>query len=538
MSAFRNLPFYPWLLGVYPILYLYVENLGLVVDSEAIFSILLMLVGTTIVFLLLRIHFRNIQLAAFATALCSVAFSLSGHIYVLLFLPRSLGIWTMMVLLVLASLLFALRKIRSQAFFARSTAPFNLVALVLFAIQCFGLAVGLGKMSRYATLFAEISPDIATRQATPKALDSATKPDIYYIIPDGYPSDRWLESRMEYDNSAFSSALELRGFTVVEHAQSNYGITLLAMASVLNMQFYDSNPSPYGDLDYIRLEIANSRVARNLVEMGYSYVQLLSGFLIPSTMADINREFTPLGPIDIEVDIHALSGGIFDKSESRHLQSLSADHILRQSFFRLYVDTTLLRLARSQLDKILQRAMHAPYDSNAPERFLAATAEVEKIASMPEATFTIIHLLKPHNPVVFNERGDILHPRFKPTRDEFISEFGFTNSRFLQMIDSILAASENPPIIILQADHGSLLGQGNAADGRSTLFDIYAVYLIPPVYAIDFPSPFTTINVFPVILNGVFGTAYELEADKLFELTKKYEAPFAQVEVTRDFLNG
>ena len=29
--------------------------------------------------------------------------------------------------------------------------------------------------------------------------DSASRPDIYYIIPDSYPSDAWLKEVMDFD---------------------------------------------------------------------------------------------------------------------------------------------------------------------------------------------------------------------------------------------------------------------------------------------------------------------------------------------------
>ena len=74
---------------------------------------------------------------------------------------------------------------------------------------------------------------------------------------------------MNYDNSEFSKALEDRGFTVVGHAQANYGATLLSLASIFNMQYYSSNPSTIGDLEYLRSSISNSEIARELQRHGY-----------------------------------------------------------------------------------------------------------------------------------------------------------------------------------------------------------------------------------------------------------------------------
>ena len=41
-----------------------------------------------------------------------------------------------------------------------------------------------------------------------KENDSPALPDIYYIIPDGYPSDASLQSAMNFDNSGVHRRLE------------------------------------------------------------------------------------------------------------------------------------------------------------------------------------------------------------------------------------------------------------------------------------------------------------------------------------------
>ena len=58
--------------------------------------------------------------------------------------------------------------------------------------------------------------------------------------------------------------------------------------------------------------------------------------------------------------------------------------------------TTLLRVVKSQLDKLFHTDEFMPYHVYAGERFLATVDDVESFASLPEATFAIVHLLKPH----------------------------------------------------------------------------------------------------------------------------------------------
>ena len=506
------------------------------IDSEVIPSILLMLSGTGIVFYIFNRMVRSRQLAAFMTSVCSLVFSLSGHIYLLVFIPKSLGIWTMMVLAGLAYVIFALRKMRSQELFAKATPSFNLIALALLALQLASLIGARVETSKFVQIYADNIPNISPGKNAPKVMDSDTRPDIYFIVPDGYPSDAWLKSTENYDNAEFTRALEDRGFQLVGHAQSNYMTTVTSMTSVLNMQYYRSNPSPYSDRDYLKLEGANSKVARFLADMGYTYIQLLSGSFFPSPMADIVRDFTTQGTIDIEVDIKTISEGLFSGALPNLADVALIERSFKRSFYMAYLDTTLLRLARSRLGKFLQNSRGLPFEASAPVRFLETIDEVVRISEMPEATFTIVHLLKPHAPVMFNESGELIPWIPRPNPEDFFAELRFVNSRFLHLIDSILAQSKHPPIIIFQADHGSVLGRG-VEGSRLTFFDIYAAYFLPAQFSVEFPKPYTAVNTFRLVFNSVFGSEYELLTDKLFEQPRHYKALFQQVDVTDEFLN-
>ena len=104
----------------------------------------------------------------------------------------------------------------------------------------------------------------------------------------------------------------------------------------------------------------------------------------------------------------------------------------------------MLRLARSRLEKIMNRNDGEPLPAFGPERFLATADEVTSIASMPEATFALVHFIKPHLPTVFDENGNFQEPNLAPNHEEYFADFRFLNSRFLQMIDEILRQFAKP----------------------------------------------------------------------------------------------
>jgi hypothetical protein len=62
-------------------------------------------------------------------------------------------------------------------------------------------------------------------------------PDIYLIIADEYAGKKELEDYFHYDNSSFYTALQQRGFHVVEQPSSNYNFTPFSVASTLNFSY-------------------------------------------------------------------------------------------------------------------------------------------------------------------------------------------------------------------------------------------------------------------------------------------------------------
>ena len=536
LSLILGQPFYLWLLGIYPILHLYSVNLGLIIEHEVLASLAAMFVASTIAFLLTNLILGDRHKAAFLLSIASICFSFSGHLYTQLFVSKSLFVWTLMISALAILVMGLIVRTKKRKFFVSATLPLNLVSLALLANPGITIISGHIYMSSFARISAANVSSTAVQESTPKVTDSATHPDIYYIIPDSYPSDAWLEEAMGYDNSAFTQALRDRGFIVAEQAHSNYGSTFTSLAATLNMRYFDSNSSPLNDLDFLRQAIAESEVAKLLKQLGYTYIHVLSGLLLPSSIADINRDYTPAGPIDIAIDDSDFDAAILFHEKAGISRVLDRGFLYKQSFLSLYHDTTLLRLVKSQLDKIFFTDEFMPYHVYAAERFLDTVADVETFAAMPEATFAIVHLLKPHEPIVFAENGDKIRAITIPSPAEHIDELRYVNSRFLQMIDTILENSQNEPVIIFQADHGSTHGHASFGD-RYVHFDAYAAYYLPDGHSLDIPQPYTFINSFPLILNEVFATDFALQDDRLMEHLLGYDAPFLLGDVTDEFLH-
>lgn len=268
------------------------------------------------------------------------------------------------------------------------------------------------------------------------------------------------------------------------------------------------------------------------LQLGYTNVQLLSGYLLPSALADINRDFTPSGPVDVAVSENELAAVLLDSTLSPK-SGIDLRVFYRQSLVPQYIETTLLKPVAREIYNLLQRDQFASYDLLAPERFLDTLVELESIADMPEATFTLVHLLKPHLPVAFDKHGNLVAKKKNASPDSYLSQLEFLNRRFIEMVDTILESSRHQPVIIFQADHGSRHDDLQSDDYRPiAYFDVYAAYLVPDQYSLDIPRPHTNINTFPLILNEVFDADFEFLDNQLIHLQAKFGFFSTQKDVT------
>ena len=77
------------------------------------------------------------------------------------------------------------RSWRSQTVFLTFTATLNLIMLVMLFIPGIAIVYGYDSRSLFVQSLSDVGTTIDDEQASPKVNDSAARPDIYYIIPDG-----------------------------------------------------------------------------------------------------------------------------------------------------------------------------------------------------------------------------------------------------------------------------------------------------------------------------------------------------------------
>ena len=109
----------------------------------------------------------------------------------------------------------------------------------------------------------------------------------------------------------------------------------------------------------------------------------------------------------------------------------------------------------------------------------------------------------------------------------------FITHRIEETIDRILATSPEPPIIILQSDHGSELNL-DPEDVRNTdlreRMSILSAYYFPGKKYEGLYDSISPVNSFRVVLNTFFRARIQLLADRSYYST--WSEPYKFIEVT------
>lgn len=506
---------HPFLLAIYPILALFAGNVNETRPSELVWPILLVVVGTAVVWGLFGLVLRDAQRAGllatlavflFFTVAQVAEFSDSTALWLSEFWvrqkvhlnPRHVVVTEIVVILGLGVLVIKLVK-KTRSF----TAALNVFAIILVAMPT--SAIATAKASRPSapgrTVEAfEIAPDVGAR------------PDIYYIVLDTYARPDVMKALFDYDVSPLIDGLERRGFYVARQSTANYCQTPLCLSSYLNAVYLDDWVRDLGgDQTELKRFIGQNRVVETLRPLGYKFVTFATGFE-PTEHP--------------EADVY-----------------LAAFHEFSE-FHRMLVDVTPLGPLLHNLGRKDQFTM-------ARERITYLLDHLADVAADPAPTFTLAHLLCPHPPFLFGENGEDVSSRddryFLTDGDKlngtgtdpaiyqrgYRAQAVFITRRIERVIDRILAESPNPPIVILQSDHGS----GWRLDMRSMdstdlpeRMSILNAYYFPGRRYDQLSDVISPVNSFRVVLNTFFGGRIELLPNLSYYST--WPLPYEFTDVT------
>jgi hypothetical protein len=462
------------------------------------------LIGAGAVFLLLSAIGRNAAKAAVLTLILVCVF------YMFVLLEPFLGVLPDIPAVVAAAafILIALAYIvvRTEKSLVTVTRALNKACLALLVIE---LSIILIHTYQWDLSLQSRVP-LADQQLDAAILPPEVKPDIYYIILDGCSSEKTFKDLFDFDMSPYTNYLRREGFTIVENAHSNYAMTELSLPSFLNMSYLDRffalTKGAGSDVSINNYLIRNNRLLRILKRCGYKWINIGSGFG--------PTEYNPYADENLEGSW--LSDPIFMIAQRTVFGPMARNYLIDE-----------LRNIRIQQFANLDRS-------------------VEK----PGPKFVFMHILLPHPPYFFDDKGKAITPEGAETdwtlpetkvHKSYLKQSIYTMKRFNQFVAHLKAASKNPFIVIVHGDHGSAT-TGSLTSG--TVTDTYTKERMGIFLAVFFPEPgrpklsdsLTPVNVSRVMFNSYFGGRYPLLPDrsylsnyiepaKVTDVTEKLRAP-------------
>lgn len=140
--------------------------------------------------------------------------------------------------------------------------------------------------------------------------------------------------------------------------------------------------------------------------------------------------------------------------------------------------------------------------------------------------FVFAHIISPHPPFVLGSQGEAVH-RADTDLAGYRDQVLFLNRQLETILPALIAASDPPPIIILQADHGR---GGPSMWERMAILN--ALYLPGVGEQLLYPE-ISPVNTFRVIFNAYFDADYTLLEDTSYHSTYQAIYRFELVPETR-----
>jgi hypothetical protein len=500
---------HPFLFSLYPVLFLWVDNIDQTPFFAILRSLIISVVFALIIYGLASLIFRNFRKSAVAASAIIISFLSYGHVYNFIennpTLNTYIGYYRLLAifLILLAACFVVVWKLKGDL---KSLNQALLVISVLLLV----LTVGQSIIFYYKGLpIYEFSTAKNVEEETIVVNNEFPERDIYYIILDSYSREDLLKSEYDYDNSSFLHELEQLGFVIPDCTLSNYDNTVFSMVSSLNMNYLPELPikidetSSSVDIQGISPYIRNSLVREKFELLGYQTVTFKTVY-----------PFLEIKDSDIYYDVEQ-SADVFDKLETENFQ-------------HLFFNTTILRIIIEVLEappdylfnedatpvqvylaQILtpQKKLFSTRHFKWYDQHLFAFERLEEIPEIPGNKFIYAHLFTTHQPFVFTTTGQVRWPIVE-SDNAYLDQVTYTNNRMLEIIQTIIDKSTNPPIIVIQGDHSYSKG-----DNRHKILN---AYYLPEDGNKEVTPDFSPVNTFRLIFNTYFGEKHEILPNRAY----------------------
>lgn len=547
---------HPFLLAIFPVLFLFSHNLDEALFLDIFVPMLIVLIATSLIFILLKFALKNSKKAGLITSVFLVLFFSYGRFYDLIIFTYDISV-EILVSLVIASLaMFFLFFFLKKA--VKKRKKLILILLIsLMAISTFIFVFSYGRMFSLIInnrLLAELFRFLARH--VNELLSFVWLAIFVFVSYTVIKSKSMFNNLTKYlnrllifwvvflllytgiysygiigNNTGKTSSIQEKTIVPVDELPNIYYIVLDAYGRADKLEelygydnsdfiewltsrgFYVASKSrsnyhstPYSlssSLNMKYLNFLTEQLGRNNKDTRVFY-QMIENNEVVNFLKARGYQF-----------VHFSSGScVSSRNRNADIEYIYSPVNLNE-FDRVLIETTWLRAIVSHLV--------------GRERGKLILYNFEKIGEVPnieEPIFLFAHILSPHAPYVFDQQGNFV-PQNKyevqggvgEQKQAYINQLIFINTKVKELVNKVLSQSEKPPIIILQSDHGPPLSGDMNHPTESLLKDRMAIlnaYYLPNGGDELLYSTVSPVNTFRLIFDFYFRTNYGLLEDKSY----------------------
>ena len=505
---------HPFLFSLFPILFIYSQNVHEIPVQIVIMPVLLILFAAVLLWLLTRFILKNNEKSAFIISLLLVLSFSYGHIYLLVddFTLGNSDIGRHQYLLIpfVVTFIFGVYYfVKTKRRLNNATTISNAIAGALLAFILINIvAYNVENTDSFSGELITSNTSLHTADATIEMFHPTEEtikdyPDVYYIALDGYMNSNALKKYLNHDNQEFVSYLENKGFNVNHKSYSNYHGTVLSITSTFNMMylnFLTEDPIEQDGLSTnqpilfynAKVPIPEKMISENAIMQNFKS----AGYKIVNIQKPFENEILSSSPL---IDLVMCKRSKYIDSE---LLSMTIKTSILVFLLEKWEQQDLRDAALCQFSELPKQ--HQKFD---------------------EPIFVYSHILIPHPPYLFGSEGEAISS-VRPqglesweNKEGYVNSVKFANKKVIQIVEQILTESAKPPVIIIQADHGigfDFDPNNPSNESIEQKMSIFSAYYLPGIEKNSSDNDITPVNTFRIIFNSYFNTNYDLLENKIY----------------------
>lgn len=465
------------LISIFPPLFLYFNNIGLVKFEEIIKPLMaLLLLPLVIYILLLSFNKLNARNASIFTMLFAFVYNFRIIENGITFVFPRMRYWHIIILFgfFLSTICLIIYSFNSEELLKEIS---TIISVVMLALILFNIFTSIPKWSSKKPPDTIVDSSMINENDK-EDYDYTPTPNVYYFIFDEFASFEQIEKYYGYKNTDLLNFFEDNYFSNSLDSYNEVASTNVVTTNIINMEYVVSSKDNIDNPEYVNNLRANGTLFNFFRDHGYN--------------VDVLGTAQPYGEIAVN-----------DSYSEAIEESVT---ISGETAFNLIFNQTILY----PLNIGGHNVSGLPYSIKSSMQYMMNPSNIPQ-----EPTFLWAHFIFPHEPFYVDRNGKgVPTNQQKNWKDKqyYLGQYIYATKIMIKIFENII---ENDPtaVIIVQSDHGARdsLGQGElkfSEEDKSRILN--AVYYGGEKEIMDSIHGHSAVNTLRLVLNSLFQTEYDM----------------------------